>query len=247
MRTLIKRGLTATALAGGLGLTALALVAPAAESANTPSAVLYVSPTGTNGGGDTSCTDAGHSTVQSAVDTAQIGGTVVVCAGTYKESVSIRKQLTLSGQPNAVIDASGSMYGIGIGADHVTVTGMTVKNADAKDSPADGIVTAVLGGTPATPTVTIGNFATITNNVLTANMGAGIDVNSTSSSLIANNRADRNGIGINMVNDFGAPAAHNTISGNTANDNAGGCGLVMADHSGLGIFNNAVIGNTANR
>jgi hypothetical protein len=243
MRTFLKRA----ALTGALGLTALALVVPAATSAPTPSAVLYVSPTGTNGGGDTGCTDAGHSTIQSAVDAAQIGGTVVVCAGTYKESVNIGKLLTLSGQPNAVVDATGAMYGIGIGADHVTVTGMTVKNANAKDSPADGIVTAVIGGTPDTPTATIGNFATITNNVLTANMGSGIDVNSSSNSLIANNRSDGNGIGINVVNDFGSPASHNTITGNTANDNAGGCGLVLADHTGTGVFNNVVTGNTANR
>jgi hypothetical protein len=236
-----------SAAAGIVALVALGLTVPAAVSAPPASALVYVSPSGSASGSDSSCAQAGHSTVQSALDAVAIGGTVVVCAGTYKESVNIGKELTLSGQPGAVIDAAGHAYGVGIGADHVTVRGLTVKNADLKDSPADGIVTAVLGGTAATPTATIGNYATIVDNTVTANMGSGIDVNSTSHSLVAHNSANGNGVGINVVNDFGSPASFNTISSNTANDNAGGCGLVLADHSGAGVFNNLVSGNTADR
>lgn len=234
-------------LIGLAGLAAAAVLVPTADSAPPASATLFVSPSATTGGADSSCATAAHTTIQSAVDAAQIGGTVVVCAGTYAESVSIHQRLTLQGEPGAVVDAAGKPYGIGIGADHVTVTGFSVKNADLKDSPADGIVTGVMGGTSDTPTVTIGNFATITNNVIFHNMGAGIDVNSSSHNVVSGNRSNTNGIGINVTNDFGTPASHNVISGNTANDNAGGCGIVLAEHSGAGVFNNVVSGNTADR
>jgi hypothetical protein len=234
-------------LVGLAGLAAAAVLVPAADSAAPATGTLYVSPGAAAGGADSSCDTAAHTTIQSAVDAAPIGGTVVVCVGTYQESVSIHQRLTLQGEPGAVVDASGTAYGIGIGADHVTVTGMTVKNADLADSPGDGIVTGVIGGTSDTPTVTIGNFATITQNVIFHNAGAGIDVNSSSNDLVSGNRSNTNGIGINVTDDFGTPAAHNTISGNTANDNAGGCGLVLAEHSGAGVFGNVVSGNTADR
>jgi hypothetical protein len=234
-------------IAGIAGLAAVSVVVPAAQSAAPKSATVYVGPAGGPSGSNSGCDTAGFNSIQAAVDAADIGGTVVVCAGTYKESVNVSQRLTLQGQPGAIVDASGKPYGVGIGADHVTVTGMTVKNANLKDSLADGIITAVLGGTPETPTATIGNYATITNNLITANMGSGIDVNSTSNSVIANNRSNGNGVGINVVDDFGAPASHNSVVGNTANDNAGGCGIVLAEHSGMGIFSNVVSGNTADR
>lgn len=241
------RKLTWSAVVGAAALVAVSIAVSPAQSAPTRSATLYVAPTGGASGSNTSCATPGYSTVQSAVDAADDGGTVVVCAGTYKETVNIAHRLTLQGEPGAVIDATGKPYGVGIGADHVTVTGMTVKNAGVKDTPSDGILTAVLGGTPDTPTATIGNFATITNNVLTANLGSGIDVNSSSNSLVAGNSANGNGVGINVVDDFGTSAANNRIIGNTANDNAGGCGIVLAEHSGKGVFGNVVSGNTADR
>lgn len=242
----MRKIFTWVGLTGVAGLAAMSLALPA-SSVPPASATVYVAPSGGPSGSNSGCDQASQSSIQSAVDAVAVGGTVVVCAGTYKETVNINQRLTLQGESGAVIDAAGHAYGVGIGADHVTVTGLTVKNADAKDSPADGIVTAVLGGTPETPTATIGNFATITNNVIFANMGSGIDVNSASDTLVANNRSNGNGVGINVTDDFGKPAARNRILGNTANDNAGGCGLVLAEHSGAGVFGNVVSGNTADR
>src|SRR5581483_7588388 len=95
--------------------------------------------------GDTSCTDAGFSTIQTAVDAAGAGGTVVVCKGTYAESVTLSKTLALEGQPGSVIDATNQPYGVGIAANHSTVTGLTVENATANaqtGAPGDGIITA---------------------------------------------------------------------------------------------------------
>lgn len=108
---------------------------------------LYVSPTGKAGAADRNCGSAAYSTVQSAVDAASSGSTVVVCRGTYTEDVIISAPLTLAGQHGAVIHGSrtangncdqlgpsgpGSapcLAGITIKSGHVKVQGLTVTGA----------------------------------------------------------------------------------------------------------------------
>ena len=50
---------------------------------------LYVSPTGSATARDRNCRSAAFSTVQSAVNAASLGSTVVVCGGTYTEDVIV--------------------------------------------------------------------------------------------------------------------------------------------------------------
>lgn len=69
---------------------------------------LYVSPRGTTGAADRSCRSAGYSTVQSAVDAAPSGGTVIVCRGSYTEDVVVSAPVTLSGRHGAVIHGSST-------------------------------------------------------------------------------------------------------------------------------------------
>lgn len=77
------------------------------------------------------------------------------------------------------------------------------------------------------------------------NQGNGIDVNSSSGTLVSGNVAKDNGVGINVSDDFGPPSPYDLILGNTASHNPGGCGIVLADHTGAGIFHNAIAGNTS--
>jgi nitrous oxidase accessory protein NosD len=108
---------------------------------------LYVSPTGKAGAADRNCGSAAYSTVQSAVNAASAGSTVVVCRGTYTEDVIISAPLTLAGQHGAVIHGSTSangscdqlgpsgpgsapcLAGITIKSGHVKVQGLTVTGA----------------------------------------------------------------------------------------------------------------------
>jgi hypothetical protein len=110
-------------------------------------AALYVSPTGTNGAKDRNCHTAAYSTVQSAVDAAPSGGTVVVCRGTYTEDVIISGPLKLLGTHGAVIQGSSTangmceqlgpngpgsadcLAGITIKSSHVAVMGLKVTGA----------------------------------------------------------------------------------------------------------------------
>lgn len=239
--------------AGVLIATAAAVLGVQSTASADTHSTVYVS----QGGGSGQCLHAAATTIQQGVTMAPAGGTVIVCPGTYPESVDITTQsLTLRGLRGAVIDATGRSYGIGVGADRVTVTGMTVHNA-AKNLVAPADAQATCGAGPTAPLcagiVTFvagvpGNHLLITNNVLTGNLGFGLDVVSTDGSLILDNDASRNGVvGINTVDDLGIPVQNNRIIGNEASDNASGCGIALASHTGAGVIRNVVLGNRADR
>ena len=122
--------------------------------------VLYVSRHAKPYHADRSCRSAAFRTIQSAVNAAPAGSTVVVCQGTYREQVVLSKPLSLVGQ-RATIDEAGvtpalqvSIPGLGtqtifaavvILSSHVQFSGFTVKNALG-----EGVVAAGL----AAPSVT---------------------------------------------------------------------------------------------
>jgi parallel beta-helix repeat protein len=239
----------ATAVAAAL----LVAVAPAAAKGrhqhhskrrHSPPAV-YVSPTGSATASDKSCRHAGYSSIQDAIEAVPLGGTVVVCKGTYPGMVTVDRRVILAGKPGATIDATGDVYGVGVSASHSTVTGLKVMGASPFNPPnqiADGIVTIGLG--PNGPVAA--DHVKIIGNVVTGNLGSGIDLNSTSYSVAFGNKANGNGVGINVADDLGIAASHNWISHNVANKNFGGCGIALADHSGAGVTDNLVEHNVAN-
>jgi parallel beta-helix repeat protein len=238
-------GVATTAAVAVLGFQSAAS-ASAPSTVYVSSNVVEVNTASTATGYGSACQHTTVHSIQQGVSMVAAGGTVNVCPGTYFGSVDIRKTLTLKGLGHPTLDAKDYSYGIGIGADHVTVTGMRVVDAGVNTDPTsgalgDGIVTASLAGYPK-----IGNYATITDNTATANMGAGIDVNSARGTLVQNNHADGNAIGINLNTDLSYPVRDSRIIGNTANDNQVGCGIAVADHTGAGIINNLVKNNVAN-
>jgi hypothetical protein len=237
----MRHALTWLVAGGALGLP---LAVPGIASAATHSAprTVYVSPTGKAGAPDRSCGTAAFRSVQSAVNAVAAHGTVITCAGTYHESVTVTQPLTLTGRPGAVINASGHTYGVGVAASYVTVTGLTVENASVGGLLADGIVTAGLVGGTMTPA----NHVTIAHDVTKDNAGSGIDLNSTTGSSAIGNTSEGNSVGVNVSDDFHKAAADNVLVGNVANNNPGGCGIALADHTGDGISHNRVAGNVAN-
>lgn len=226
----------ATTLAGGLA------GGWAAANASPQPFRTFVSPHARPGGRDVSCATAAFRSIQLAVDATAPGGTVFVCRGFYRQSVTVIKRLRLIGYRGAEIDARGFPYGVGLAHSFDVVEGLTVERATASKrtgAPGDGIITAglVCGRFVAS------NHNLIRHDITLLNQGAGIDLNSTSWSVAENNTSIRNGVGINLSNDLRRPDAHNVVRYNNASYNPGGCGIALADHTGFGVFRNLITRN----
>lgn len=242
------------ALAALLGVAALVVVAPAAAkhhhgkphhgTAHHGPKPLYVSPKGSASKNDKSCRQAKYDSIQTAIEAAPLKATVIVCKGTYPGGVNLDRRVNLAGKPGATIDATGDAYGIAVSVSSTAVVGLTVENANLANAIDDGIVTAGFAS-DGTPTGAA-DHVKIVGNVVTGNLGSGIDLNSTSHSLALGNKANANGVGVNVADDLNVPASHNLITLNVANKNFGGCGIALADHSGAGVTDNVVLRNVAN-
>ena len=240
------------AVAVALGAAALVAVAPAAahghhehgkQHHHGPRPV-YVSLTGSASKSGHSCKQAKYSSIQDAIEAAKLKSTVVVCKGTYPGGINLDRRVILAGKPGATINADGYAYGIGVSASRSTVVGFKVENANQPDQIDDGIVTVGFDSTGA-PTG-VADHVKIIGNVVTGNLGSGIDLNSTTGSVAFANRANANGVGVNIADDLGLPASHNLVLHNVANKNFGGCGIALADHTGAGVTDNVVARNVAN-
>jgi nitrous oxidase accessory protein NosD len=207
--------------------------------------VLYVSPHAKSHNADQSCRSAAFRTIQSAVNAARAGGTVVVCAGTYHEQVVIAKPLSLVGQ-QASIDEAGvtpalkvSIPGVGtetifaavvIVSSHVQLSGFTVRNAQGEGVLAAG-VTSVISG------------ISITHNAVVHNdLGGGVPPASTYFECAAQGPEPGDcGEGVHFV-----AVAYSTIGGNYISGNSGG--VLLSDDTGPThnnvVENNVVTGNT---
>ena len=240
--------------AGALGTSALLLGqahAWATGVAAASSTALYVAAGGSSGNTDTSCATAAYTTITSAVDAAQAGATVVVCAGTYAEDVVLPKALTLAGQ-GATIDATGLDNGVTITASAVTVEGFTVENATGEGILAHAI--PIPGPVVNGQQLFTGHSLTrvvIKHNVVEHNdlgtptssykecqpqgqvpgdCGEGIHLMGVADSDVLINTVTDNSGGILLTDEFG-PTHGNLIAGNIVSDNAADCGITLASHN----------------
>ena len=190
--------------------------------------------------------------------------TIVIRPGTYPESGNanvvtpgLRGLRIRSARPAArtVIDAAGNANGILIQASGVSVTGLTVKNANL-----EGILAEPpLSSWPAGPTSAPANISrvTIAGNVVVHNdqaydtslppdaacpssltdaddCGEGIHLLGVSWSKVVGNNVSHNVGGI-LLSDGGfgisvGPAAHNLIAFNKSTDNVFDCGITLPGH-----------------
>jgi len=219
---------------------------------------LYVSPSGASGGSDTSCATAAYSKINDATSAAAAGGTVVVCAGTYKEDVAVAKAMTLTASGAAIIDATGLDNGIKISASNVRVSDFTVENATGEGilaqqpNPVKGpmiggmqlytgvpITHVVIerntvqnndqGGLPANAATTKYAQCTVSGNV-PGDCGEGIHLWSVAFSDVLLNSVTGNAGGILLTDEFG-PTHGNLIEGNVVALNATDCGITLPSHN----------------
>lgn len=214
--------------------------------------VLYVSAGAKHWNSDRSCRSAKFTTIQSAVDAARPGGTVVVCPGTYHEQVVISKPLTLKGK-NATIDQDGVTPTFSAGgqvifaavvmdSSRINFTGFTVQNALG-----EGIVAAGLNGP-------ISKITIYRNTVVHNDLGGGVPpasdyflcqpagpvpgdcgegvhfAGNVGYSTIRDNLITHNSGGVLLTDDIG-PTHDNVVAGNIVTANLFDCGITVPGHN----------------
>jgi hypothetical protein len=253
--------LAAVVLAAGTGALLPVATAAAATSPAQRGATLRVATTGSDGG---NCRSSPCRTLGHALTEASPNDTIVIYPGVYRESgnanvvtprlTGLRIRSAGSGA-RTVINATGNANGILIQASGVSVTGLTVKNANL-----EGILAEPpLSSWPKKPTSAPANIShvTIAGNVVVHNdrayntslpptsacpssvtdaddCGEGIHLLGVSWSKVIGNNVSRNVGGI-LVSDGGfgisvGPAAHNLIAFNRSTGNAFDCGITLPGH-----------------
>jgi Right handed beta helix region len=214
-----------------------------------------------------------YPTIQSAIDAAATGDTVLVAAGTYNETIDFQsKAITVaseSGAASTIINGDGVGHVVAMGAnpgETPVLRGFTVRNGGPYGD-TDGAIDTF--GGPALiedNTITANRFcgdgavtagfsaATIRNNVISGNSqvlcsggvgGAGVSIQGEGTVQVLNNviTGNRHDSGAGGVELFAAGTP--TISGNVIKDNVGwiGGGVSLVNDSDATITNNIIAGN----
>jgi nitrous oxidase accessory protein NosD len=237
-------------------VTAQAGAASAATTGNNSHhRTLFVSPHAWPWGADRSCRSARFRTIQSAVNAARPGSTVVVCKGTYHEQVVLNKPLSLEGQ-RATIDQAGvtpafqvDLPGLGtqtifagvvMVSSGIRFTGFTVTHAQG-----EGILAAGLGreltGISITHSAVVHNdlgfgvpnspyFQCAAQGAVPGDCGEGVHFIAVAYSAIKGNLIADNAGGVLLSDDTG-PTHNNLVANNVVTGNATDCGITVPGHN----------------
>jgi hypothetical protein len=219
--------------------------------------VLYVSASAKHWNGDRSCHSAAFTTIQSAVNAAPAGGTVVVCPGTYHEQVVISQPLSLTGR-HATIDETGVtptfqvtlpaplgtqtiFAAVVMGSSWIDFSGFTVQHAQGEGILAAGLSGAVsgisisrnavvhndLGGGVAKPAY----FQCAAQGQVPGDCGEGVHfAGGVAYSTIRDNFIADNSGGVLLSDDLG-PTHNNVVEDNVVTDNTADCGITVPGHN----------------
>lgn len=216
---------------------------------------LYVSRHAQPWGADQSCRSARFRTIQSAVNAARPGGTVVVCPGTYHEQVVISKPVTLEGR-RATIDQAGvtptfqvtlpglgtkTIYaGVVMVSSGIRFSGFTVTHAQGEGILAAGLGQVLTG-------ISISNSAVVHNDLgfgvadspyfqcqgmgtEPGDCGEGVHFTGVAYSSIRGSLIAFNAGGVLLSDDTG-PTHGNLVAGNVVTGNATDCGITVPGHN----------------
>jgi parallel beta-helix repeat protein len=163
-----------------------------------------------------------YTTIQEAVDAAFPGNTVYVYNGTYQETVTIAKPLSLIGEDTntTTIDTAGGGDGIHISSSWVNVTGFTIMNSGVRNGQGielNLVRDCYIANNSIGPNFmqgillywTSGNWI-VNNTVLGDSYSYGIDLRTSSNERILNNTLTIHEYGI-----YHTGSSYTTIKGNT--------------------------------
>src|SRR5579875_3338250 len=210
--------------------TAFLLVAACCPVLSAAAATLCVSSSG-----GPSC----YTTINAAVSAAAAGDVINVGPGTYYETVTITKPLSLKTE-NAILDAMGQSRGFFVngmsntGLTSVNISGFTVRNANY-----EGILLMNLSMASVSNNTVMNNNRSLAAGACPglesfetneqSDCGEGIHLMAVDHSVVTNNTIAGNSGGILNSDDTG-PTHDNVISFNTVYNNPYACGITLASH-----------------
>jgi uncharacterized repeat protein (TIGR01451 family) len=205
---------------------------------------------GCDGAATTWTVNPGES-IQSAINNAAAGDTILVQSGTYYENVIVYEApLTLQGVDTGgglpVVDAGGSGSAITLVTDGCTLRDFVARNSSSSGIQVASSYNTVTGNTATGFAIGIdidspslgGGGNTISANTATGN-GDGIYLGSSRGNSITGNTASGNNQGIRLASSSNS----NTISSNTATGNTN-YGIYLSSSSGNNITGNTATGNS---
>lgn len=206
--------------------------------------------------------------IQSAVNAASFGDTISVATGTYNESVSINKRLTIvgSGASNSIVapnPTNANVFNIGSGGSYSSIEGFTITSASPVYTPVNiqgsnvSVTNSKISGGSFGVTLFAGS-SNITNNEIYNSLHHGVLISANDNDVANNNihNSPNNGVQVqsgntgnlirgNAISSSGGFGIHiygtqTTIFGNTITNNQGG---IFLDHNANA---NHVSANTIN-
>lgn len=191
-----------------------------------------------------------HATIQAAIDAAASGNVLEVAAGTFNESVTVNKAVTLRGAgPGLTIIegpiGDGKTATIQIGASGVTVSGFTITRAG--NNPTDWNNAGLKSAGIAIQGLT--NTAAVIHDNLITGMRTAVDVNQSGGHTIRNNVITNNHTGLILRNQTdNLLVTENDISGNRTVgilflDASSGSNVPLQQATGSVFSNNRIAGN----
>ena len=202
---------------------------------------------------------ANFSTIQKAVDAAAPRDTILVFPGTYNETVSVYKSITLLGKEKnqAIIDGNFTRECIDVIASGVTINGFTIQRSGKTSGVFYGVgvypfnagpLVVASSGTNVSGNIIALNFDGIflyesTNNAIygnniTNNYGRGIITQYSSNNCLSLNNITNNILGFYLI-----ASSNNTLSLNNITNNTN-YGIYLSSSSTNKIFHNHFVGNT---
>jgi hypothetical protein len=226
-------------------------------AAGAATGTLYVS--AQHGSDANPCTaSAPCKTIGHAVAIASRGQSIVVLQGTYHETVTITKQLSVSGQ-GATINASGMINGVvisGGGAEGASLRGFRIVDAIGEGVLAVSTSRLIIEhnllanndhghDTPVTPECA-------TNGQVPGDCGEALHLMSVKNSRVIANEITHN-IGGILITDEVGPSSGNWVANNNSHDNAEDCGITLPSHNpnavanpkAGGVYDNTIINNVS--